>query len=92
MRVINWSENFTPSKTYKTQANLQKAIAPLLSEIDGWDNVQKANMGQMNEYATLSYSVSVTPEGRFFPIFVTEGFNMTLAHLIIEKGFCVKVS
>jgi len=90
MKVTNKTAVFTPSKTYKTQSTLHAGISELLIEMGSWDSETAKNMGQMQENASVSYVISVTSKGRFFPIFLTKGFNMTMAHYIIENGFCVE--
>ncbi len=60
--------------------------------MDSWDAKAVKNMSQSGAYCSVSYVVSVTEEGRFFPIFLTKGFDTTVAHYIIENGFCVEVA
>jgi hypothetical protein len=49
---------FTPTKTYATEANADKAVLAKLGTIDGSTD------------SSLRYFIMRTPEGRFYPIFV----------------------
>jgi len=55
-----------PEKTYKTMANLERAIDFIPDHVD-------------NE--AVRYIVCTTPEGRFYPIFIGQGaVNLHLFH------------
>ena len=66
--------NLIPSKTYKTKANMEKAIAG----IPDLYNEHRADV------ARVRYLTCQTSEGRFYPVFIGQNI-IHLAH----SGFCV---
>ena len=64
-----------PSKTYKTLADMEKAITKLLSLYPG--------------NTAVRYVLQRTDDNRVYPIFIASGTNGALAISFVHEGFCV---
>tara|TARA_R110002096_G_scaffold293724_1_gene488076 strand:- start:226 stop:492 length:267 start_codon:yes stop_codon:yes gene_type:complete len=64
-----------PSKTYKTLANMEKAITKLMSLFP--------------ENTAVRYVLQRTDDNRVYPIFIASGTNEALAISFVHHGFCV---
>ena len=68
----------TPSKTYKTKANMEKAIKKAM------DNIHC----QPHENMNFKYLTQTTEDGRYYPIFISNG-NGDGSIFMMHEGFCL---
>ena len=74
-KMIARQIKLAPSKTYKTLADMEKAITKLLSLYPGNTEVR--------------YVLQRTDDNRVYPIFIASGTNGALAISFVHEGFCV---
>lgn len=70
--------SFTPDKTYKTKANMEKAIEKAM------DNIHC----QPHETMDFRYITQTTEDGRYYPIFISNG-NGDGSFFMMHEGFCL---
>ena len=74
-KMIARQIKLAPSKTYKTLANMEKAITKLMSLYP--------------ENTAVRYVLQRTDDNRVYPIFIASGTNESLAVTFVHHGFCV---
>tara|TARA_R110000824_G_scaffold390794_1_gene588205 strand:+ start:1449 stop:1688 length:240 start_codon:yes stop_codon:yes gene_type:complete len=71
--------NLIPQKTFKTKANMEKAI----------DNLKKKFAADFVKNTFVRYIVNLNEDGRYYPIFIADNSNHSIVCSFPHEGFCI---